>query len=177
MCRSTDNRSTKDRVAFKALSTNVKAAAPQSRKRTFRQRRVSFSSEENVKEISTSNTDSWYSKNDISSFKMQVKSFVLGQTSTEEEAFGMERYQFERRQQKKTALRHIVLSQQVKKDPEFQRYISRHQTATSKEMALNEALANFCDVYDPLSSLLDGGDDFFCNKDMEFNMAMIDQSC
>lgn len=180
MCRYNDNRSIKDRVPFKAFSINAKrssTASPESRKRTIYQRRVSFSSEESVKEIASSATDSWYSKTDIVCFQMQIRSVLMGLIKEEETTFGMERYGSERRLQRKTALRHIVLSQKVKKDPEFQRYISRQRTSASKATALNLALENYCEVYEPLSSLVEGGDDLFCTKDTAFNVAMIDQSC
>lgn len=179
MCKTTDYH-TKDRVVFKALSTNAK---PQSRKRTFLRRRVSFNlDKENaapspMKEITPEHaTDMWYSKQDIRSFQSEVRSFVLGGLPSSDETFGLERYQIERSRQKKSAVSRVVLSQQVKKDPEFQSYISRNHTFTFKELALNQALENYCDVYDPLGSLLEGGD-IFNSTDISFNIAMIDQSC
>ncbi|KAL3937685.1 MAG: hypothetical protein SGBAC_007255 [Bacillariaceae sp.] len=189
MCKTTHTHSTKQRVALKALSANIKASSQSpSRKRSIRQRKVCFSfDQENtapspVKEITHEhNTNAWYSKGEISSFKAHTKSLVVRGLPSEDETFGMERFLRDRSQQKKSTVRYVVLSQKVNKDPEFQSYISRRNSSTSKETALNQALENFCDVYDPLSSLLEGGDNyndcFFANKnDDGFNLTMIDQA-
>jgi len=181
MCKSTYYRSTKDKAVFKALSTNAKTG-----KRAFCQRKVCFSlDKENaapspMKEITPEHvTDMWYSRKEIRSFQAEVKSVILSGLPSSEETYGMERYQAERTRQKKSIVSYVVLSQKVKKDPEFQSYISRRHTSSFKEMALNQALENFCEVYDPLGSLLDGGDNYngYFSSDISFNMAMIGQSC
>ncbi|CAJ1948565.1 unnamed protein product [Cylindrotheca closterium] len=193
MCKSTDFQSTKERTVLKALSPNVS-----SRKRTLRQRKVCFSNEENaasspLKEITNEHVANvWYSKGEIGSFKAQAKYLVLSGLPPKEDTFGLERYQLERSRQKRATVNYVVLSQKVNRDSEFQSYISRRNSSTSKEAALNQALENFCQVYDPLSSLLEGGDNydehFFAedenttgNKrsisDVSFNMAMIDETC
>eukprot|EP00526_Cylindrotheca_closterium_P019042 CAMPEP_0113629664 /NCGR_PEP_ID=MMETSP0017_2-20120614/15403_1 /TAXON_ID=2856 /ORGANISM="Cylindrotheca closterium" /LENGTH=223 /DNA_ID=CAMNT_0000540079 /DNA_START=52 /DNA_END=723 /DNA_ORIENTATION=+ /assembly_acc=CAM_ASM_000147 len=198
MCKSTVYTSTKDRVVLKSLSTNI----PSMRKRTFRQRKVCFSFEKEnpaaapspVKEITLDHiTNVWYSKGEIRSFKTQAKSLILRGLPSNEETFGMERYQLERSRTKKNTVKYVVLSQKVKSDPEFQSYISRRNSSTAKEFALDQALENFCEVYDPLSSLLEGGDNynefFFANNntnetpngkrsisDVSFNMNVIDQT-
>lgn len=200
MCKSTDYHPTKDRVVLKALSPNVGASSIvyASRKRTFRQRKVCFSFDQEsavpapMEEITQEHVASvWYSKDEIRSFKSQAKSLIIRGLPSNEESFGMERYLLERSRSKKSTVNYVVLSQKIKKDPEFQSYTSRNHSATAKEMALHQALENFCEVYDPLSSLLEGGDnynDFFASSnennnngkrshsDVSFNMAMIDEA-
>ncbi|CAJ1948577.1 unnamed protein product [Cylindrotheca closterium] len=176
MCKSTDYQSTKERTVLKAVSSNSS-----SRKRSLRQRRVCFNfffedaaaAPSPITEITQEHlTNNWYSKRDIRAFREQAKELVLSGLPSNEETFGLERYKLERSRQKKSTVKYVVLSQKVVKDPGFQRYISRRRTSTSKEAALNQALENFCEVYDPLSSLLEGGfllgnyndDCFFANN-------------
>lgn len=190
----------------KATPFKVQKALPTKKsnninKRSFGERKVCFNLDKNsnaapVGEISLGRAaNTWYSTNEIRSFKAQVKALVSKGLPSNEEIFGMERYAWDRQSSRKKIVKYVFLSQKINRDPEFQNYISRRRSSAYKEMALNQALENFCEVYDPLSSLLgDGSNDegdnyndyfFSCSNDtykngksaktdISFNIAMID---
>eukprot|EP00980_Cylindrotheca_fusiformis_P016886 scaffold5114_cov67-Cylindrotheca_fusiformis.AAC.4 len=101
----------------------------------------------------------WYSKADIAAFKTQAKQIVLNKAHTSEDISGFERFDAKRSKEKKSTLHFVILSQMVKRDAEFQRHVSRKCTAGAKVIALNQALEDFCAVYDPLACLLGASSD------------------
>jgi hypothetical protein len=111
----------------------------------------------------------WYSQEEILKFKQHAKTIILHRKQTTEDTSGFERFDITRAKYKKKALHYVLLSQKVQRDPEFQRYISRRCTARAKVIALNQGLEDFCEVYDPLISLLgvsnsgDSYNDYFFN--------------
>lgn len=106
---------------------------------------------------------SWYSKPEIALFKIHAKLLMLHRHQITEDMSGFERFNSSRIREKKSALHYVVLSQLVKKDPEFQRHVSQNCTARAKVLALNQGLENFRAAYDPLSCLVgssSGGENY-----------------
>lgn len=99
----------------------------------------------------------WYSQSEIMIFKLKAKAEILKGKQTSEDTSGFERFDATRSKYKKSALHYVLMSQKVKRDPDFQRYISLRCTSWAKLLALNQGFEDFCKVYDPLSSLF--GDD------------------
>jgi hypothetical protein len=167
-------------MPLNSLLSSMNKLVPDFAKHKRRQRRVRFNLEKIeisdnaapplMKELTIETVRQlWYSQGEILTFKQHAKAIVLHRKQTTEDTSGFERFDITRAKYKKTALHYVLLSQKVQRDPEFQSYISRRCTARAKIIALNQGLEDFCEVYDPLISLLgvsnsgDSYNDYFFN--------------
>jgi hypothetical protein len=97
----------------------------------------------------------WYQPDEINDFKKETRSLVLdvGNAKGGDELCGLERFSFERARYKRRVIRYVLLAQK-QKGAEFMREIAEKLTAWARDIAEAQGFADFCQVYDPLESLL-----------------------
>jgi hypothetical protein len=111
----------------------------------------------------------WYQRSDIAAFKCHVQKLLLqgrNQYDHQEDRSGLERFNLDRSLHKKRTNHCVVQAWKKRKvlshattigSPEIVSQIYRNHSAVSTELALEQGLEDFCQVYDPFESLL-GGD-------------------
>mmetsp|Transcript_8318 Transcript_8318/g.20029 ORF Transcript_8318/g.20029 Transcript_8318/m.20029 type:complete len:223 (-) Transcript_8318:45-713(-) len=129
-------------------------------------RQVRFSNDENDtqnaphEELSPEMiNDMWYTHEEM---KHQVRSIVcrhlhcenFGWNSTTDNISALQRYSPQRSEYKQTTLRCILQAQNQSSDPDFIRSVSIQCTVRARALAANQGLEDYCEVYDPLDSLL-----------------------
>lgn len=101
----------------------------------------------------------WYQRAEISAFKSDARNVILlgatrGDVCFEEELSGLERFNLQRSLGKKAAIQYVLLAQKKNKGPEFIRLVYEKCNAWAMEFAVDQGFKDFCQVYDPLESLL-----------------------
>jgi hypothetical protein len=97
----------------------------------------------------------WYQPDEINDFKKETRSLVLDGNAKDGDALcGLERFSFERASYKRRVIRYVLLAQTKQKGAEFIRNIAEQLTAWARDIAEAQGFADFCQVYDPLESLL-----------------------
>jgi hypothetical protein len=112
--------------------------------------------------------DMWFTHEDITKFKHEVRSLVIRKVqnggtvpSTEkeqendDEMSGLEKYNPQRSAYKRSALYNVLHAQSKSRDPYFLRANSRRSTAWARAIANQQGFQDYCAVYDPLDDLLD----------------------
>ena len=97
----------------------------------------------------------WYLQSEIASFKREARNILLyGKTEEKDELCGLERFNLERSIQKKNAVKYVMLAQKLQKGADFVKEVYRQCTTWATDLALVQGFNDFCEVYDPLKSLL-----------------------
>lgn len=124
----------------------------------------------------------WYEPHEIDGFKKEARDLVLyGGTGAGDDLCGLERFSFERSKQKRRVLRYVIYMQKQRKEAEFLRIVSKKLTAWARDAAVSQGFADFCQVYDPLESLLgdscENYNDSFFNENGKRNMVEESSQC
>ncbi|KAL3932771.1 MAG: hypothetical protein SGBAC_010696 [Bacillariaceae sp.] len=129
-------------------------------------RRVRFAADENDSQspahralTSEMISELWYTHEEVTKFKNDIRSLVIRQVQKgdlpKEEMMGLEKYNPQRSEFKKSAKYHILHAQRQNQDPEFLRSVSRRCTAWARAIARDQGFQDFCAVSDPLDGLLE----------------------
>jgi hypothetical protein len=96
----------------------------------------------------------WFQPDEVTAFKQEARNLVLFGKVGVDELAGLERFNLERSKSKKAAIQYVLLANQQQKGVEFVRMVSRECSTWATDAALIQGFNDFCQVYDPLASLL-----------------------
>lgn len=168
-----ESKSTSERLPEAASSIDSNSS--------FSWRHVYFSDGENDTQRSVTHKELtpdmiqelWYSQDDIERMKNEVRCLVCKQrqimnTSAREATndnssmsttSNLQRYGAQRSKYRRDTLQSILNAQNQNRDPEFLRQVSEQCTAWARALAANQGLEDYCEVYDPLDSLIGSAKD------------------
>jgi len=93
----------------------------------------------------------WYHKDEINAFKREVGSLLLkgNKRSVEEQdaLCGLERHNYHRAMAKKQAVRKLVLSQKISRDPDFLQAVAARSSENARVVAFSQGFHDYCQAY------------------------------
>jgi hypothetical protein len=112
----------------------------------------------------------WFQDSEIAAFRSETRSLILyGKQSEDDDFAGLERFSLERSNRKKTAIQLVLLAQRKGNDASFIQAIATECSEWAVTAGVLQGFQDFCQVYDPLTSLLGANDDDDSAGDTSYN--------